>query len=123
MTRLVFFNGKKVYFDNLQIQEIDRVDHSIFYTCTGYDDLGRQYEGTAEYCCDEFEAITDIEMVSHMHHNRKPYQARVLLKSIKYWQLVVGGKLQAKRPMAYYKNKLDYYTESDIIYLTQMAAK
>ncbi len=113
--------GIEVTFDDLQVQKIDSVEHSVFYKCTGYDNLGRQYEGTAEFCCDELEGITDVEKVSNMHHNRKPYQARTLLKSIKYWQDVADGVLPAKRPIAYYKNKLSYYTQTDINYLKSLA--
>jgi len=111
----------QVTFDDLQVQEVDRIEHTVFYTCTGYDELGRIYTGVSEFTCDEFEGIMDIEMVSHMHHNRKPYQARVLLKSISHWQSVVNGEVEPKRPIAYYKNKLSYYHPHDIEYLQKTA--
>lgn len=113
-------NETEVTFDDLQYQVMDSVDHSTFYECRGYDNLGRQYSGSVEYCCGEFEDITDIEMISHMHHNRKPYQARPLLKSIRYWQSVVNGVVEPKRPLAYYKNKLAYFTKIDIDYLKKL---
>ncbi|ASU34387.1 hypothetical protein [Mucilaginibacter xinganensis] len=50
-----------VHFDDLQVELLDRCDHSAFYKCTGYDANGTEYVGTAEFCCGEFEAITDIE--------------------------------------------------------------
>lgn len=52
-----------------------------------------------------------------MKHNKKPYQARPLLKSIRYWQSVVNGKISPKRPLAYYINKLKFYSQDDIDYL------
>lgn len=110
-----------VFWDDLQIEVVDSVERSVFYKCSGYDNLGRQYTGVSEFCCDEFEGVEDVERISHMHHNRKPYQARVLLKSIRYWQSVVNGLEQPKRPLAYYKNKLNYYTQSDIDYLVVTA--
>jgi hypothetical protein len=110
----------EVTFDGLQVELLDRCDHSAFYKCTGFDSLGRQYEASIEHCCDEYGDITDIERVSYMHHNRKPYQARTLLKSIRYWQSVVNGAVSPKRPIAYYKNKLSYYTKIDIDYLEKI---
>lgn len=112
----------EVTFDDLEVELLDRVEYSNFYLCTGFDKLGRQYEGTVERCCGEYEEITDIERVSYMHHNRKPYQARTLLKSIRYWQSVVSGLESPKRPLAYYKNKLAYYTKIDIDYLTNLSS-
>lgn len=111
----------EVTFDDLEVELLDRVEHSSYYLCTGYDNLGRQYNGTVERCCGEYEGIEDIERVSYMHHNRKPYQARILLKSIRYWKSVVNGLQAPKRPLAYYKNKLSYYTKIDIQYLTELA--
>lgn len=116
-------NQTEITFDDIMGQEIDRVDRSVFYVIHGEDSLGRQYSATSEFCCGEFEGITEIERISHMHHNRKPYQARPLLKSIKYWQSVVNGTLAAKRPLAYYKNKLSYYTKDDIDYLEKLSTQ
>lgn len=110
-----------VHWDDLQVQPIEYIDRSVFYKCTGYDDLGRQYYGISEFCCGEFEEISEVERISHMHHNRKPYQARALLKSIRYWQSVVQGRAEPKRPLSYYKNKLDYYTQTDIDYLINLS--
>lgn len=56
----------QVHFDDLQIQEIDSVDHSVYYTCTGYDANGTEYEGVSHFCCGEFEEITDIEIKSKL---------------------------------------------------------
>jgi hypothetical protein len=50
-----------VHFDDLHYQKLDIVDHSIFYECRGWDVNGTQYSGVAEFCCDEFEGISDIE--------------------------------------------------------------
>lgn len=119
----IYHNGIQVNFDDLQVELIDRVEHSCFYKATGYDAMGRQYEATSEFCCGDFEAVSDIERVSNMHHNRKPYQARTLLKSINYWKDVISGNKTAKRPLAYYKNKLSYYTEIDIKYLSDTSSK
>jgi hypothetical protein len=55
-----------------------------------------------------------------MRHDKKPYQARPLLRSIRYWQSVVNGENPPKRPMAYYVNQLKFYTEDDIKYLEFM---
>lgn len=110
-----------VVWDDLQIEAIDAIERSVFYKCSGYDSLGRQYVGVSEFCCDELEGVQDIERITHMHRNKKAYQARVLLKSIRYWQSVVNGELEPKRPMAYYKNKLAYYHQSDIDYLVKQA--
>lgn len=57
-----------------------------------------------------------------MRHDKKPYQALVLLKSIRYWQSVVARKEPAKRRMAYYVNKLKWYSDRDIEYLERVAA-
>lgn len=116
-------NETEVTFDDLEYQIMDKEDHSIFFECRGFDALGRQYSGSIEYCCGEYESVTDIERISHMHHNRKPYQARPLLKSIRYWQAVVKGTLEAKRPLAYYKNRLSYYTKVDIDYLEKLSTQ
>ena len=56
-----------------------------------------------------------------MRHDKKPYQARPLLKSIRYWQSVVNGVLPPKRPLAYYVNQLKWYTQDDIDYLEQVS--
>lgn len=56
-----------------------------------------------------------------MRYEKRPYQARQLLKSIRYWQSVVNGELPAKRRFAYYVNKLAWYTEADIAYLEEQA--
>lgn len=56
-----------------------------------------------------------------MRHDKKPYQARMLLKSIRYWQAVVAGEQPAKRRMAYYVNKLKWHGEGDIEYLERVA--
>lgn len=56
-----------------------------------------------------------------MWHNKKPYQARVFLKSIRYWQSVANGSVPPKRKFAYYVNKLKFYTEADIEYLEEVA--
>lgn len=120
--KIIMIEGLKVTFDDLQVQELDKVDRSVFYKCTGFDELGRQYEGVCEYCCDDLEGITDIQMISYMWHNKKPYQARARLKSINFWQSVINGDLEPKKPMNYYKNKLSYYTESDIEYLKKLAS-
>lgn len=112
-----------VFWDDLQIEVVDSIERSIFYKCSGYDSLGRQYTGVAEFCCDELEGISDVERISHMHRNKKPFQTRKLLKSIRYWQSVVNGLQSPKRPLAYYKNKLSYYHESDIKYLEEQAIK
>jgi len=85
-------NETTVTFDDLEVELLDKCDHSIFYKCTGYDSLGRQYEATVEKCCDEYLEITDIEMLSYMWHNKKPHQARLRLKAIRFWQdESVGG--------------------------------
>lgn len=60
-----------VHFDDLQIEEIDSVDHSVFYICRGIDVNGGEYEATAEFCCGEFEAITDIERRDSRIHSRQ----------------------------------------------------
>lgn len=111
----------QVNFDDLQGEVLDRCDHSIFYAITGEDDKGRQYSATSEYCCGEFECITDIVRETWMWRNKKPYQARVLLKSIRYWRSVINGDVEAKRPMAYYNNKLKHYTQSNIDYLEKLS--
>ncbi len=111
----------EVTFDDLQVEILDRCDHSIFYKCTGYDKVGRIYEATAEFCCGEFEGITDIEMVSYLWHNKKPGRARMLLKSIEFWQKVIAGEIEPKKPMAYYVNKLSWYKPHDIEYLKKQA--
>jgi|SRR5215217_3218314 len=110
-----------VFWDDLQIDRIESIERSVFYKCTGYDALGREYEGISEYCCGEFEGITEVERITHMHRNKKPYQARVLLKSIRYWQSIINGEVEPKRPLAYYENKLKYYHKSDIDYLVKLA--
>lgn len=51
----------QVNFDHLQGEIIDSVDHSVFYGITGYDANGNEYSATSEFCCGEFEGITDIE--------------------------------------------------------------
>lgn len=51
----------RVHFDDIQGEVIDRVDHSVFYAITGFDANGNEYTATSEFCCGEFEAITDIE--------------------------------------------------------------
>lgn len=112
-----------VTWDDLMIQKVDSVDHSVFYTCTGYDDFGREYTGVAEHCCGEVICISEIDRITDMHRNKKPFQARRLLKSIKYWQSVVNGLTTPKRKLAYYKNKLSYYHKSDIEYLKKTATE
>lgn len=57
-----------------------------------------------------------------MWHNKRPYQARTLLKSIRYWQSVANGDQPAKKPIAYYRNKLSYYTSRDIKYLENLSS-
>ena len=51
----------------------------------------------------------------------KRYEARALMKSIEYWQSVVNGQQKPKRPLAYYVNKLAFYSDSDIQLLKQKA--
>ena len=61
-----YFNGTsevEVIFDDLQGEVIDGVDHSTFYGIKGYGRDGNEYSATSEYCCGEFECITDIELI------------------------------------------------------------
>lgn len=53
----------QVHFEDLKGEVIDAVDHSTFYGITGFDANGNKYSATSEYCCGEFEGITDIELV------------------------------------------------------------
>lgn len=57
----------------------------------------------------------------NMKNNLKPYQARPLLKSITYWQSVVNGYSEPKRPLAYYYNKLRFYSQKDIDELIELS--
>lgn len=116
------YNGKEITFDDLEYQFMDRVEHSTFFECRGYDERGNVYAGSVERCCDEYEPVTDIELIIHARNiEKKPYQARILLKSIRHWQSVVNGAMEPKRPMAYYVNKLDWYTDGDIVTLEKIA--
>lgn len=54
-------NEIQVHFNDLQGEIIDAVDHSTFYAIEGFDANGNKYSATSEYCCGEFECITDIE--------------------------------------------------------------
>lgn len=112
---IVTHNNKEITFDDMEYQYLDSVDHSATYECRGYDKRGNIYSGIVEKCCDEYGDIEDIELVSHAFiAEKKPYKARPLLKSIRYWQNVVNGEVSPKRPLAYYKNKLSFYTDADI---------
>jgi hypothetical protein len=53
---------------------------------------------------------------------KKPYEARAKLKSIRYWQSVVSGEVPPKRPLAYYKNKLEFYPQEKINHLEKLAS-
>jgi hypothetical protein len=57
-------NGVTVWIDWHLGEIIDKVDHSVFYAATGFDAEQKEYSGTAEYCCGEFEGIEDIELIS-----------------------------------------------------------
>ncbi len=55
--------GVAVTFDDLEVELLDRVEHSSYYKCTGFDADGNIYEGVIEKCCGEYESIEDIERV------------------------------------------------------------
>jgi hypothetical protein len=62
----IYSNGTtevEVVFDDLHGELIDSVDHSVFYGIKGYGRDGNEYSATSEFCCGEFEGITDIELV------------------------------------------------------------
>jgi|ERR1700744_866161 len=111
-------------FDDMEYQYLshDSEERLTTYECRGQDERGNVYSGIVDCCCDEYGDISDIELVSHARNSeKKPYRARILLKSIRYWQKVVNGELPAKRPIAYYKNKLSWYTIGDISVLDKIA--
>lgn len=54
----------KIYFDDLQYQHLESIDHSNIYECRGTGDNGKTYSGTIEICCGEYEAIQDVEEVT-----------------------------------------------------------
>ena len=51
----------------------------------------------------------------------KPHSARILWKSICYWQSVVDGIEPPKRPLAYYQNKLKSFTPEKKAIVQQIA--
>lgn len=53
----------QVHFDDLHGEIIDSVDHSVFFGIEGFDANGTKYSATSEFCCGEFEGITDIEQL------------------------------------------------------------
>ncbi len=123
MVKKVNHNGKEITFDDLEYQSLDGVDHTVIYECRGYDERGNTYTGIIDKTCDKYGDIEFIEVLLHARiKEKKPYQARVLLKSVRYWQAVVNGAIEPKKPMAYYQNRLKFYTDGDIAEMERIAA-
>lgn len=53
--------------------------------------------------------------------NYKPYEARVVLKSIRHWQNVIYKPELAKKPLAYYANRMKFWTPENIAKLNEIA--
>lgn len=53
--------------------------------------------------------------------NYKLYEARALLKSIRYWQSVCVNPTLAKRPIAYYKNQMKEWPPEKLAVINQIA--
>lgn len=58
----IHHNGIPITFDDLEVELLDRVEHSSYYKCKGFDSDGNIYIGVIEKCCGEYEGITDIEL-------------------------------------------------------------
>lgn len=54
----------EVTFDDLQFKLIHLVDNTSSYECRGFDEYENTYSGRAEFTYDEFEGITDIELIN-----------------------------------------------------------